>query len=41
MFEYNIETIYEIIFMLYYEFITNKFDSLNHCLFIYKVLYST
>lgn len=28
MFEYNIETIYEMIFMLYYEFITNKIDSL-------------
>lgn len=28
MFEYNIETIYEMIFMLYYEFITNKLDSL-------------
>lgn len=28
MFECNIETIYEMIFMLYYEFITNKLDSL-------------
>lgn len=28
MFEYNIDTIYEMIFMLYYEFITNKIDSL-------------